>query len=93
MKNSEALAILNNAAILKSMKGFELARAIVLNLKKIESELIEPTRSYVEDKEDKDKLIEEILNKPCEITFIKVTEEMLPEDTTVEQYSLLSNWF
>lgn len=92
MKNSDALVILNNAGILKPLKGFELSKTIVLNLKKIEAELIEPTKSYIEDKDNKEELIKEILDKPCDIEFIKVTEQMLPEDITVEQFSLLSNW-
>lgn len=93
MKNSDALAIYNNAAILKKMEGFTLARAIVLNLKKIETELIDVIKAYIEDKEDKETPVKEILDKDCEIVFIKISEENLPENTTVEQYSLLSNWF
>jgi len=92
MKNQVAMYIYNNAQPLKSLGGFDLAKAIVLNLKKIETELIEVIKEMVKDKENPEEILTEVFSKDCDIKFLPVTEEMLPKDITVEQYNLLINW-
>lgn len=92
MKNRTAYTIYENASILKGLEGFELAKAIVLNTKKIEKELVEVLRTMIEGKKDPTKIIEEVLDKDCTIEFHTIREESLPKNITVEQYSLLSNW-
>ena len=94
LTNQDVLAIYQNKSILKGLGGFKLAKAIVLNMKKIEDELIEVTKEMVKDKdkEEQDKLVEEILSKDNEIVFITLEDEDIPGDVTVEQYSLLINF-
>jgi len=41
MKNNDVIRIYENSSILKTLKGFELSKAIVLNLRLIKSELID----------------------------------------------------
>jgi len=94
LTNQDVLNIYQNRSILKGLGGFKLAKAIVLNMKKIEDELIEVTKEMVKDKdkEEQDKLVEEILSKDNEIVFITLEDEDIPGDVTVEQYSLLINF-
>jgi len=92
MKNQTAMVIYNNAATLKSLGGFDLAKAVVLNLRKIDDELIAVIKELVKDKDNPDELIDEVMKKDCDIKFLPVTEEMLPKDITVEQYNILINW-
>jgi len=94
LTNQDVLNIYQNRSILKGLGGFKLAKAIVLNMKKIEDELIEVTKEMVKDKDkdEQDKLVEEILSKDNEIVFITLEDEDIPGDVTVEQYSLLINF-
>jgi len=94
LTNQDVLNIYQNRSILKGLGGFKLAKAIVLNMKKIENELIEVTKEMVKDKDkdEQDKLVEEILSKDNEIVFITLEDEDIPGDVTVEQYSLLINF-
>jgi len=94
LTNQDVLNIYQNRSILKGLGGFKLAKAIVLNMKKIEDELIEVTKEVVKDmdKEAQDKAVEEILTKDNEIVFITIDDEDIPGDVTVEQYSLLINF-
>jgi len=94
LTNQDVLNIYQNRSILKGLGGFKLAKAIVLNMKKIEDELIEVTKEMVKDKdkEEQDKLVEEILSKDNEIVFITLEDEDIPGNVTVEQYSLLINF-
>jgi len=94
LTNQDVLNIYQNRSILKGLGGFKLAKAIVLNMKKIEDELIEVTKEMVKDKDkdEQDKLVEEILSKDNEIVFITLEDEDIPGNVTVEQYSLLINF-
>jgi len=94
LTNQDVLNIYQNRSILKGLGGFKLAKAVVLNMKKIEDELIEVTKEVVKDmdKEAQDKAVEEILTKDNEIVFITIDDEDIPGDVTVEQYSLLINF-
>ena len=94
LTNQDVLAIYQNKSILKGLGGFKLAKAVVLNMKMIENELIEVTKEMTKDlsEDEQNKLVEEILLKPCEIKFITISDEEIPGDVTVEQYSILTNF-
>jgi len=94
MTNAEVLAIYQNRSILKGLSGFKLARAIVLNMKKVEDEFINIVQELIKDKpkEESDVIVEDILTKECEITFITISDEDIPGDVTVEQYSVISKF-
>lgn len=94
LTNQDVLAIYQNKSILKGLGGFKLAKAVVLNMKMIENELIEVTKEMTKDlsKDEQNKVVEEILLKPCEIKFITISDEEIPGDVTVEQYSILTNF-
>ena len=93
--NEKALAIYQSKEILRGLSGFKLARAIVLNMKKIEDELISVIKEQTKDVKDEKKInsiVEEALSKKCEINFITIDDEEIPGDVTVEQYSILVNF-
>ena len=94
MTNAEVLGIYQNRSILKGLSGFKLAKAIVLNMKKIEDELITVVQELTKDKpkEEVDTIVEGILAKENEIIFITLSDEDIPGDVTVEQYSVLSQF-
>lgn len=94
LTNQDVLAIYQNKSILKGLGGFKLAKAVVLNMKMIENELIEVTKEMTKDlsEDEQNKVVEEILLKPCEIKFITISDEEIPGDVTVEQYSILTNF-
>lgn len=94
MTNAEVLAIYQSRSILKGLSGFKLAKAVVLNMKKIEDELITVIQEMIKDvdKEQANKLVEEALEKPCEIIFITIEDGDIPGDVTVEQYSVISKF-
>ena len=94
LTNQDALAIYQNRSTLRGLGGFKLAKAVVLNMKMIENELIEVTKEMTKDlsEDEQSKVVEEILFKPCEIKFITISDEDIPGDVTVEQYSILTNF-
>lgn len=94
MTNRDVLALHANLQLVKTLKGFNLAKAIVLNMKKINEELIEVIREMVKEKteEESNVIIEEVLAKTNTIEFITIADEDIPGDVTVEQYAVLSNF-
>lgn len=92
MTNQEALNLYQNRTTLKDLKGFKLAKAVILNMKKIEQEVVEVIREVVKDipEENREKELPEILSKDCEIKFITLEEDDIPYDISVEQLALLS---
>ena len=94
MTNQDVLTLHANLQLVKSLKGFNLAKAVVLNMKKINEELIEVLREMIKDKpkEEADAMIEEVLAKDSTITFITISDEDIPGDITAEQYAVLSNF-
>lgn len=94
MTNRDVLALHTNLQLVKTLKGFNLAKAIVLNMKKINEELIEVIREMVKEKteEESNVIIEEVLAKTNTIEFITIADEDIPGDVTVEQYAVLSNF-
>lgn len=94
MTNRDVLALHTNLQLVKTLKGFNLAKAIVLNMKKINEELIEVIREMVKEKteEESNVIIEEVLAKTNTIEFITISDEDIPGDVTVEQYAVLSNF-
>lgn len=92
MTNQEALNLYQNRTTLKDLKGFKLAKAVILNMKKIEQEVVEVIREVVKDipEEDREKEVAEILSKDCEVKFITLGEDDIPYDISVEQLALLS---
>lgn len=94
MTNQDVLTLKSNLHLVKSLKGFNLAKAIVLNMKKINEELVEVVREMVKDKpeEEANALIEEVMKKESTISFVTINEEDIPSDISAEQYSILVNF-
>lgn len=99
MTNEEALNIYQNKSSLRELKGFKLAKTIIINMNKINDELISVIKEIAKNMEesgdsaeDIKKAIEDILTKDCEIAFVKVTESDIPEYISVEQLSLIDNF-
>lgn len=94
MTNRDVLALHTNLQLVKTLKGFNLAKAIVLNMKKINEELIEVIREMIKDKPEKEAniIIEEVLEKHSTINFITLEDDDIPEDVTVEQYAVLASF-
>lgn len=99
MTNEEALNIYQNKGSLRELKGFKLAKTIIVNMNKINDELISVIKEIAKNMEesgdsaeDIKEAIEDILTKDCEIEFVKVTESDIPEYISVEQLSLIDNF-
>ena len=94
MTNKDVMIIYHSLPTLKDLKGFKLAKTILLNSKKIENELISVIREMVKDKpeEEAEKIYTDIMKETSEITFITLGEEDIPYDITVEQYAILNNF-
>ena len=94
MTNQDVLTLQGNLHLVKSLKGFNLAKAVVLNMKKINEELVEVVREMVKDKpeEEANALIEEVMKKESTISFVTINEEDIPSDISAEQYSILINF-
>jgi len=94
MLNKEVLSLNESLPTLKSIKSFKIAKAVILNMKKIEDELISVTREMIKDKspEESETIIKDVLSKESEIVFITLSDEDMPEDISVEQYSILYNF-
>ena len=99
MTNQDVLTIYQNKSVLKDLKGFKLAKAVLLNMNKINDELLEVIRTMVKNMEESGKSqeeikaeVDEILKKDSDIVFITLDEEDIPYDVSVEQLSILDNF-
>jgi len=94
MTNKDVMIIYHSLPVLKELKGFKLAKTILLNSKKIEDELINVIRGMVKDKpeEEAEKIYTDVMKEKSEITFITLGEEDIPYDISVEQYAILNHF-
>jgi len=92
MKNKEVIFIYENSTSLKTLGGFKFSKAVILNIKKIEEEVISVIRERTKNQDNSEEIIKEALEEECACNFIKIKESDIPENITVEQLSLIFEW-